>query len=77
MKRVVLLFALAMFGFVGIGQAQTELPGQCSVFYPETLATKAVIELTDASAIAKAPYGQSTKPTNPSIGLCIAIVWIM
>jgi hypothetical protein len=65
MKRVVLLFALAMFGFVGIGKAQTELPGQCSVFYPETLAKKAVIELTDASAIAKAPYGQSTKPTNP------------
>lgn len=65
MKRVVLLFALAMFGFVGIGNAQTELPGQCSVFYPETLAKKAVIELTDASAIAKAPYGQSTKPASP------------
>ena len=65
MKRVVLLFALAMFCFVGIGKAQTDLPGKCTVFYPEVLATKAVIDLTDANAVAKAPYGQSKCPSNP------------
>ena len=64
MKRVILLFALAMFGFVGIGKAQTSLPGQCKVYYPKNLATKAVIDLTDASAIAKYPYGQTEKPAN-------------
>ncbi len=65
MKRVILLFALAMLGFVGIGKAQTDLPGKCTVFYPEDLAKKAVIELTDANAVAKAPYGQSKNPSNP------------
>lgn len=57
-----------MFGFVGIGSAQPQppkLPEKCYVFYPKTLATEAVIELTQASEIAKAPYGQSAKPASP------------
>lgn len=65
MKRVVLLFALAMLGFVASSHAQTDLPGSCSAFYPEVLAKKAVIGITDANAISKGSYGQTPKPASP------------
>ena len=65
MKRVVFLFALAMLGFVASSHAQTDLPGSCSAFYPEVLAKKAVIGVTDANAISKGNYGQTPKPASP------------
>lgn len=66
MKRVVLLLTLAIFGVAWGVSAQTDLPSSCSAFYPDVLAKKAVIELSDARVIAEGSrYGQTPKPKNP------------
>lgn len=62
MKRLIFPLFILMLAPCKI-LAQTELPRECNVFYPEVLLNSTVLEKTDADALARSKdFGQAKKP---------------
>lgn len=63
MRRFIPIIVAIMLGVVTV--SAQKLPGKCSVWYPATLAKKAVIEESDLKEFAKgSKYGQGSESTN-------------
>lgn len=64
MRRFIPIIVAIVLGVVTVSAQQ--LPGKCSVWYPEILAKSAVIKESDLKVFAKGgKYGQGSMPANP------------